>query len=55
MPRIFFLIRRPVEQEAEEESAAEVADEEAADDAPNSFIVVNWFEEMKARLGEGGN
>ncbi|MFV1989045.1 MAG: hypothetical protein ACC682_17370, partial [Gemmatimonadota bacterium] len=50
------LILRVVEEEAEEETGApDGADEEAADDAPSAFIVVNWFEEMKARLGEGGN
>jgi len=54
MPDGRFLMVRRIDPEPSDE-AAEAADAEEAteDTGPKAFIVVNWFEELKARLGGG--
>jgi serine/threonine-protein kinase len=47
------MVRRLEPDEPDEPAEAETDEEEDA--GPQAFIVVNWFEEMKARLGGGGN
>jgi hypothetical protein len=49
------MVRRLETEEPDEPAESETSEDDDEDAGPQAFIVVNWFEEMRARLGGGDN